>query len=96
MMHMMQTFLNFKYQKTRLTYYVWAGEGTGKMDAASLAMDFANIVNLIGVLLLMRCIIIDRNVLKGYSLSGTFVTFVACVGLEAGFFLLGNFISFAL
>lgn len=66
------------------------------MDSASMAMDFANIVNLVAVLLLMRAIIKDRNVLKGFSVSGTFLTATAIVGLEVGFFLLGNFPSFAL
>ncbi len=66
------------------------------MNTVDAAMNFANVVNLIAVLLLMRAIIKDRNVLRGFSVSGTFLTFVAILGFEIGFFLMGNFISFAL
>lgn len=59
-------------------------------------MNFANAVNLLAVLLLMRAIIKDRNILKGYSVSGTFLTFVAILGFEIGFYLMGNYISFGL
>ena len=61
-----------------------------------MAMNFANAVNLLAVLLLMRAIIKDRNILKGYSVSGTFLTFVAILGFEIGFYLMGNYISFGL
>ena len=47
------------------------------MDSVSIVLDFANIVNLIAVLLLMRAIIKDRKVLKGFSVSGSFLTFIA-------------------
>ena len=67
-----------------------------KMDSVSIALDFANIINLIAVLLLMRAIIIDRKVLKGFSVSGSFLTFIAILGFEIGYVLLGNPISFAL
>ena len=66
------------------------------MDAASLAMDFSNIINLVATLLLMRTVIKDRKVLKGFSVSGTFLAWFGILGLEAGFFLLGNFVSFGL
>ena len=66
------------------------------MNTVDTAMNFANVVNLIAVLLLMRAIIKDRNVLQGFSVSGTFLTFVAIFGFEIGFFLMGNSISFAL
>lgn len=59
-------------------------------------MNFANAVNLLAVLLLMRAIIKNRNILKGYSVSGTFLTFVAIFGFEIGFYLMGNYISFGL
>ena len=61
-----------------------------------MAMNFANVVNLIAVLLLMRAIIKDRNKLKGYSVSGTFLTFIAILGFEIGFYLMRNYISFGL
>ena len=66
------------------------------MSNADIAMNFANVVNLIAVLLLMRAIIKDRNVLKGYSVSGTFLTFTAISGFEIGFYLMGNYISLGL
>ena len=66
------------------------------MDSASIALDFANIVNLIAVILLMRAIIIDRKVLKGFSVSGSFLTFVTISCFEIAYVLLGNLLSFAL
>lgn len=55
------------------------------MNNVDMVMNFANVVNLIAVLLLMRAIIKDRNKLKGYSVSGTFLTFIAILGFEIGF-----------
>jgi len=60
-----------------------------------MAMNFANFINLIAVLLLMRAIIKNREVLKGYSVSGTFLTFIAILGFELGLYLMGNYISLA-
>lgn len=61
-----------------------------------MVMNLANAVNLIAVLLLMRAIIKDRNVLKGYNVSGTFLTFMAIFGFEIGFYLMGNYVSLGL
>jgi len=66
------------------------------MNTADMAMNLGNVINLIAVLLMMRAIIKNRNVLKGYSVSGTFLTFSAILGFEIGFYLMGNFISFGL
>lgn len=66
------------------------------MNDADMVMNFANIINLIAVLLLMKAIIKDRNKLKGYSVSGTFLTFIAIFGFEIGFYLMENFFSFGL
>ena len=66
------------------------------MNAVDMAMNFANVINLVAVLLLMRAIIKNRNILKGYSVSGTFLTFIAILGFEMGFYLMGNYISFGL
>jgi hypothetical protein len=66
------------------------------INSADMTMNLANVVNLIAVLFLMRAIIKNRNILKGYSVSGTFLTFVAILGFEVGFYLMGNSISFAL
>jgi len=61
-----------------------------------MAMNVANFVNLIAVLLLMRAIIKNRDVLKGISVSGAFLTFVAILGFQIGFYLMGNYISIAM
>ena len=66
------------------------------MNNVDTAMNLANVVNLIAVLLLMRAVIKDRNKLKGYSVSGAFLTFIAILGFEIGFYLMGNYFSFGL
>ena len=66
------------------------------MNAVDTVLIFSNIVNLFAVLLLIRAVAKDRNVLKGFSLSGSLLTFVAMLGFETAFFLMGNYISFAL
>jgi len=66
------------------------------MNDVDLVMNLANVVNFIAVLLLMRAVIKDRNKLKGYSVSGTFLTFIAILGFEVGFYLMGNYFSFGL
>jgi hypothetical protein len=66
------------------------------MNAVDMTMNFANVVNLIAVLLLMRAVIKNRDALKGFSVSGTFLTFVAILGFDVGFFLMGNYVSFTL
>ena len=66
------------------------------MNNVDMVMNFANVVNLIAVLLLMRAIIKDRNKLKGFSVSGSFLTFTAILGFVIGFYLMGNYFSFGL
>ena len=68
----------------------------GKMDAANLALSFASIINFIALLLMLRAVIKNRKVLRGYSIVGSFLTFVSIVGFEVAYYLLGNFIGFAL
>jgi hypothetical protein len=66
------------------------------MNAIDTAMNFGNAVNLVAVLLLMRAVLNDRTVLRGFSVSGTFLTFIAIIGFEVGFFFMENYISFVL
>ena len=66
------------------------------MDSVSIALDFAKVVNLIAVLLLMRAVIVDRKVLRGFSISGSFLTFVAILSFEVAYVYLDNLISVAL
>jgi hypothetical protein len=66
------------------------------MNAIDMTMHFANGVNLVAVLLLMRTVIKDRDALKGFSVRGIFLTLVAILGFDVGFFLMGNYVSLAL
>ena len=66
------------------------------VNAVDTALNFANIVNLFAVLLLIRAVVKDRNFLKGFSVSGSLLTFVAMLGFETAFFMMGNCISFVL
>jgi hypothetical protein len=68
----------------------------GKMDAANLALSFASIINFIALLLMLRAVIKNRKVLRGYSIIGSFLTFVSIVGFEIAYYMLGNVIGFAL
>ncbi len=66
------------------------------MDAVNIALNFASLINFIGVLLLTRAVVKDRNVLKGFSVTGSLLTFIAVSGFDVAYFLMSNAISFAL
>jgi hypothetical protein len=69
------------------------------MDAyglANLALSLASIINFVALLLMLRAVIKNRKVLRGYSVIGSFLTFVSIVGFEVAYYLLGNYIGFAL
>ncbi len=69
------------------------------MDAyslANLALDIASTVNFIALLLMLRAVIKNRKVLRGYSIIGSFLTFISIVGFEIAYYLLGNIVGFAL
>ena len=69
------------------------------MDAsnlANLALDFASIINFIALSLMLRAVLKNRKVLRGFSIAGSFLTFVSIVGFEIAYYLLGNIIGFAL
>src|SRR5512140_2941724 len=69
------------------------------MDAiglANLVLDLASIINFIALLLMLRAVVKNRKVLRGYSILGSFLTFVSIVGFEIAYYLLGNVIGFAL
>jgi hypothetical protein len=63
---------------------------------ANLLLDLASAVNFIALLWMLRAIIKNRNVLRGYSVVGSFLTFVSIVGFELAYHLLGNTIGFIL
>jgi hypothetical protein len=63
---------------------------------ANFALDVASIINFTALLLMLRAIIKNRKVLRGYSIVGSFLTFVSIVGFEIAYYLLGNIVGFAL
>ena len=69
------------------------------MDSIAVAntvLSIASIVNFTALLLMLRAVIKNRKVLRGYSIIGSFLTFVSIVGFEIAYYLLGNVIGFAL
>jgi hypothetical protein len=71
----------------------------GNMDSigtANLALSIASVVNFVALLLMLRAVVKNRHVLRGYSITGSFLTFVSIVGFEVAYYLLGNFIGFTL
>jgi hypothetical protein len=63
---------------------------------ANLALDLASIINFIALLWMLRAVIKNRKVLRGYSIVGSFLTFVSIIGFEIAYYLLGNVLGFAL
>ena len=57
---------------------------------ANLVLDLASVINFIALLLMLRAVIKNRKVLRGYSIVGSFLTFVSIVGFEVAYYLLGN------
>ncbi len=75
------------------------GKRSLKMDTLALAnliIDYASIVNFAALLLMLRAVIKNRNVLRGFSVVGSFLTFTSIVGFVLAYHLLGNVIGFAL
>ena len=66
------------------------------MNIANLALSIASIVNFIALLLMLHAVIKNRNALRGYSIGGSFLTFVSLVGFQIAYYLLGNTIGFIL
>ena len=62
---------------------------------ANLFLSFASIINFVALLLMLRAVIKNRKVLRGYSILGSFLTFVSIVGFEFAYYLLGNIVGFA-
>ena len=66
------------------------------MNSIDIALNFASIVNFAGLILLLRTVIKNRNALRGFSVSGCFLTFLAICGFQIALFLMDNMFSFAL
>jgi uncharacterized membrane protein len=63
---------------------------------ANLVLDVASIINFVALLLMLRAVIKNRKVLRGYSIIGSFLTFISITGFEVAYYLLGNVVGFAL
>jgi apolipoprotein N-acyltransferase len=61
---------------------------------ANLILDVASVVNFIALLWMLRAVIKDRNVLRGFSIVGSFLTFVSITGFVLGYYVLGNVLGF--
>jgi len=66
------------------------------MNSVDIALNFARVVNFVALLLLFRTVVKNRNFLRGFSVSGCFLTFLAIVGFQIAYFLLDNMVSFML
>ena len=63
------------------------------MNTAEIALNFASVLNFVALLFLLRSVLKNRKTLRGYSVSGSFLTFIAILGFEVAYFLMGNFFS---
>ena len=63
---------------------------------ANLLLDIASTVNFIALLWMLRAVIKDRNTLRGFSIVGSFLTFISIVGFELAYHLIGNVVGFLL
>jgi hypothetical protein len=66
------------------------------LSLANLVLDLASVINFIALLLMLRAVVKNRKVLRGYSIVGSFLTFVSILGFEVAYYLLGNTVGFAL
>jgi len=66
------------------------------LSLANLVLDLASVINFIALLLMLRAVVKNRKVLRGYSIVGSFLTFVSILGFEVAYYLLGNILGFAL
>ncbi len=66
------------------------------MNIANLALSVASIINFTALLLMLRAVLKNRNALRGYSITGSFLTFVSLVGFQIAYYLLSNVVGFIL
>ncbi len=66
------------------------------MNLADLALSVASIINFTALLLMLRAVLKNRNALRGYSITGSFLTFVSLVGFQIAYYLLNNIVGFVL
>ncbi len=77
---------------------LWEAVGyfTDELSLANLVLDIASVVNFVALLLMLHAVIKNRKVLRGYSIIGSFLTFISILGFEIAYYLLGNLVGFAL
>ena len=66
------------------------------MSTVNLALSVASVIDFTALLLMLHAVIKNRNSLRGYSIAGSFLTFVSLVGFQIAYYLLGNIIGFIL
>jgi hypothetical protein len=69
------------------------------MDTLALAnslLDVASIINFVALLWMLSAIVRNRNYLRGFSVVGSFLTFVSIVFFELAYYMLGNVIGFVI
>jgi Ca2+/Na+ antiporter len=66
------------------------------LQLANLLLDVGCIINFVALIWMLRAVIKNRNVLRGYSIVGSFLTFVSLVIFEFAYHLVGNVLGFAL
>jgi len=66
------------------------------VTVANLALDVGSIINFVALLLMLRAVVKNRKVLRGYSMIGSFLTFVSILFFEIAYYLIGNVVGFAL
>lgn len=64
-------------------------------ELANLLLDIASILNFTALLWMLRALIKNRNYLRGFSVVGSFLTFISILGFQFAYHLLGNVIGFA-
>jgi hypothetical protein len=66
------------------------------VDLVNIMLDFGNVINLVAVLFLMRTVINDRKILRGFSVSGVLLTCISISCFEIAYLFLDNSLSFAI
>ena len=64
------------------------------MDTVAVALNFGSAVNFVGLLLLTRAVVKDRNVLRGFSVLGTLLTLIAVSSFNVAYYFMDNAVSF--
>ncbi|MCL2358870.1 MAG: hypothetical protein LBH74_06635 [Nitrososphaerota archaeon] len=64
------------------------------LAVVNLLLDVSGVINFIALLCMLIAVIRNRNYLRGFSIVGSFLTFVSIVGFEAAYYLLGNIVGF--